>query len=71
MTSARVFFRESHFRRTRAFKRGRGRKALGEEISSFRAYLFRGALLDIQDGLADIILAPIENSLAGVRTPFV
>jgi len=48
-----------------AFSEEAGVKLLGEEISLVPRPTFEAAFSAIRDGVADYILAPIENSLAG------
>src|ERR1700731_909357 len=48
-----------------AFSEEAAVKLLGEEIRLVRRPTFEALYSSIQDGLADIVLAPVENSLAG------
>src|SRR3990172_6940477 len=48
-----------------AFSEGAAIKLLGEQIALGPRPTFEALYSAIQDGLADCILAPIENSLAG------
>src|SRR5882757_7868573 len=65
MTSARVFSRVAFQGERGAFSEEAAVKLLGEEIELVPRPTFEALYSSIQDGLADIILAPIENSLAG------
>jgi prephenate dehydratase len=65
MTSARVFSRVAFQGERGAFSEEAAVKLLGEEIQLVPRPTFEALYSSIQDGLADIILAPIENSLAG------
>jgi len=65
MTSARVFSRVAFQGERGAFSEEAAVKLLGEEIQLVPRPTFEALYSSIQGGLADIILAPIENSLAG------
>src|ERR1700716_3050446 len=65
MTSARVFSRVAFQGERGAFSEEAAVKLLGEEIELVPRPTFEALYASIHDGLADYILAPIENSLAG------
>src|SRR5712664_3100602 len=65
MTSARVLSRGAFQGERGAFSEEAAVKLLGEEIELVPRPTFEAMYSSIQDGLADYILAPIENSLAG------
>ena len=65
MTSARVLSRVAFQGERGAFSEEAAVKLLGEEIELVPRPTFEALYSSIQGGLADIILAPIENSLAG------
>src|SRR3982074_570058 len=65
MSAARVLSRVAFQGERGAFSEEAAVKLLGEEIELVPRPTFEALYSSIQDGLADIILAPIENSLAG------
>ncbi len=65
MTAAHVVPRVAFQGERGAFSEEAAVKLLGEEIRLVPRPTFEALYSSIQDGLADIILAPIENSLAG------
>jgi prephenate dehydratase len=65
MTAAREFPRVAFQGERGAFSEEAAVKLLGEEIELVPRSTFEALYSSIQDGLADTILAPIENSLAG------
>src|SRR5467141_2976071 len=65
MTAARVFPRVAFQGERGAFSEEAAVKLLGEKIELVPRPTFEALYSSIQDGLADTILAPIENSLAG------
>src|SRR2546430_7370321 len=65
MSAARVLSRVAFQGERGAFSEEAAVKLLGEEIKLVPRPTFEALYSSIQDGLADIILAPIENSLAG------
>ena len=65
MTSAREIPRVAFQGERGAFSEEAAVKLLGEEIQLVPRPTFEALYSSIQDGLADTILAPIENSLAG------
>ncbi len=65
MIAARVLPRVAFQGERGAFSEEAAVKLLGEEIELVPRPTFEALYSSLQDGLADIILAPIENSLAG------
>jgi prephenate dehydratase len=65
MTAARESLRVAFQGERGAFSEEAAVKLLGEEIQLIPRPTFEALYTSIQDGLADTILAPIENSLAG------
>src|SRR6202045_5320201 len=65
MTGPREFPRVAFQGERGAFSEEAAIKLLGEEIQLVPRPTFEALYSSIQDGLADSILAPIENSLAG------
>jgi prephenate dehydratase len=65
MTTARLCPRVAFQGERGAFSEEAAVKLLGEEIRLVPRPTFEALYSSIQDGLADIVLAPIENSLAG------